>query len=246
MTVDVLAIGAHPDDVELGCAGTLAKLGAQGHSFAILHLTRGERASRGDPETRAQEAREAGKILGAREVVFLDLGDGGMRVDEESEERLIETLRRLRPSLVLGPPPGDRHPDHARGHRLVQDCAFFSGLRKRGTGEPHRPARVLSYMLHDPFPPTLVVDVSAHWSTKERALAAHRSQLYGEPASAESNSTTGAQAPATWVSSRTFWRAIEGRARHYGMAIGCEHGEPFWSPTPLAVDDLMAIAGATP
>lgn len=240
-TVDVLAIGAHPDDVELGCAGTLAKLGQQHRSFAILHLTRGERGSRGTAEIRQREAQEAGRILGASEVAFLDLGDGGLRTDADAEDQLISVLRRLRPRLVLGPPPSDRHPDHARGHCLVRDCAFFSGLVKRGQGEPHRPSRVLNYMLHDPFPPTLVVDVSEQWSIKERALAAHSSQLHG--ARERDDETDDAKDPetTTWISSRVFWRAIEGRSRHYGMVIGCEHGEPFWSGTPLAVSDLMML-----
>ncbi len=247
MTVDVVAIGAHPDDVELGCAGTLLRLAAAGRSFAIVHLTRGERGSRGTPPLRVVEAEEAGRILGASEVLFLDCGDGGLRVDSRSEDQVIGALRRLRPKLVLGPPPADRHPDHERAHRLVRDACFYSGLGKRGAGAPHRPSTVLSYLLHDSTVPTLVVDVAATWSRKVEALAAHRSQFAvpsrdAEPWAVRNEPSAARDQPATRVSSRAFWDAIEGRARHYGQLVGCELGEAFYAATPLQVDDLMTVA----
>ena len=242
MSVDVLAIGAHPDDVELGCAGTLAALRGQGHSFAIAHLTRGERASRGTARVRREEALEAGRVLGADEVVFLDLGDGGLRVDQDAEDQVIQIIRRFEPELLLGPPAADRHPDHERAHRLVRDAFYYSGLVKRGKGEAHRAATFLSYMLNDFFAPTVVVDVSATWQTKERALLAHKSQLHGPTAGVEGRAPS--PGPETRVSSALFWQAIEGRARHFGALIGCAFGEAFWSPTPLAVRDLLSVCGA--
>jgi len=187
--LDVLAIGPHPDDVELGCGGTLALAARQGRRVGILHLTRGERGTRGTPEQRLAEAEQAAAALGAVELAFLDCGDGALRSGEPEEDALIEVLRTWRPELVLGPPRHDRHPDHERGHRLVAAAAFYSGLRARGsrTMAAHRPAAVFSYMQHHSFEPTFVVDVTAVWEAKMAALAAYRSQLYQPVAPAAGN-----------------------------------------------------------
>ncbi len=238
-TVDVLAIGAHPDDVELGCGGTLAKLVGSGRRVAILHLTRGERGTRGTVEERRREAEAAGAALGARRVDFLDLGDGALRTGEPEEDALIAHLRRLRPEIVFGPTPEDRHPDHGRAHRLVEAAAFYAGLARRApeSGAPHRPAAVFGYMQHDPFAPSFIVDITAFWERKLQALAAYESQLHQEGrARAE---------PPTKVASREFARAVEGRARHFGLMIGVEFGEPFWSRRPLAVGDpwMLRVEG---
>lgn len=237
LKLDVLAIGAHPDDVELGCGGTLALLAEQGRKVGIVHLTRGERGTRGTAEEREAEARAAGAALGASTVDFLDCGDGSLRNGEAEEDALIELLRRYRPEVVLGPTPRDRHPDHGRAHRLVEDACFYAGLRRRAEGrggEPHRPAVSYSYMQNDAFEPAFIVDISRVWEKKLASLACYSSQLYG-PKSSER------QEPATKVASREFAQAVEGRARHFGMLIGVELGEPFWSRLPLAVADLLAI-----
>jgi bacillithiol biosynthesis deacetylase BshB1 len=270
--VDVLAIGAHPDDVELGCGGTLALLAREGRRVGILHLTRGERGTRGTPEQRLAEAERAAEALGAAELAFLDCGDGGLRAGEAEEDALIEVLRTWRPELVLGPTPHDRHPDHGRAHTLVEAAAFYSGLVARGSGRAHRPAAVFSYMQHDLFAPSFLVDVTAAWETKIEALGAYRTQLYHPPGSPESPGSPGpagprgsprpsgspgpagpgapevgledeedAGGPVTKVSTREFWLAVEGRARHFGELIGAELAEPFWSRLPIAVADLMAI-----
>lgn len=231
--LDVLAIGAHPDDVELGCGGTVARLVTEGRRVGILHLTRGEAGTRGTPEEREQEAEAAARALGAELVGFLDCGDGALRHGTAEEDALIAVLRRWRPEILLGPTPADRHPDHGRAHRLVRDAAFYAGLRSRGEGEPHRPGAVFSYMQHHAFEPSFIVDVSGHWQTKRQALAAYDSQLY-RPGSEHDG-------PATKVASREFALAVEGRARHFGLMIGAELGEPFWSPLPLAVGDVMAL-----
>jgi LmbE family N-acetylglucosaminyl deacetylase len=154
---------------------------------------------------------------------------------EAEEDALIAVLRRWRPDVVLGPTPDDRHPDHHRAFRLVAAAAFYSGLARRGEGAPHRPAAVYSYMQHDPFEPRFVVDVTATWERKLAALAEYRSQLHqpGLPARDE---------PPTKVASPEFRAAVEGRARHFGLLIGAELGEPFWSPTPLAVNDPLDVA----
>lgn len=240
MKLDVLAIGAHPDDVELGCGATVAKLARAGRSVGILNLTRGEAGTRGTAEERRLEAEEAARALGVVELRFLDCGDGSLRSGPEEEDALIEALRELRPELVLSPTPYDRHPDHIRAHRMVQACCFYSGLLARGTKNhpTHRPAAVFSYMQHDSFEPAFVVDVSDSWDAKLLSLAAHRSQIHrpGEAAGSEP-----AGAPLTKVSSPDFFFAIEGRARHFGNLIGATYGEPFWSPLPIAVGDLFAI-----
>ncbi len=235
-TVDVLAIGAHPDDAELACGGTLALLAAAGCRVGLLHLTAGEAGSRGSAQERRHEAEKAAAALGAATLGFLDCGDGGLRHGAAEEDALIAELRRLRPELVLAPSPADRHPDHGRAHRLVVDACFYSGLVRRGSGAPHRPAAVFAYMQHDPFPPSFVVDVSATWERKERALDAYESQLH-QPRQGEA----AASGVVTKVSSPEFRRAIAGRAQHFGMMIGAAYGEPFWSSLPLAVRDPLGI-----
>ena len=238
MTVDVVAFGAHPDDVELGCGGTLAKLVGAGRSVGIVHLTRGEAGSRGTAERRRAEAEAAAAALGASELRILDFGDGALRHGIDEEEILIAIFRELRPELVFAPTPVDRHPDHARSHLLVRECAFYAGLRKRGSGTPHRPAALFSYPQHDPIEPAFIVDVTATWDAKMRALDAYESQLHrasDDEGDRRSGETAGD--PPTKIASRAFRLAVEGRARHYGQLIGAELGEGFLSPTPLAVAD---------
>lgn len=239
MKLDVLAIGAHPDDVELGCGATLAKLARQGRTVGILHLTRGEAGTRGSAEERLAEAEKAAAALGAAELAFLDCGDGSLRTGPEEEDALIEVLRTWRPEVVLSPTPHDRHPDHGRAHRMVEAAAYYAGLAgraaKRGPS-PHRPAAVFSFMQHDSFEPSFVVDATAGWEAKMESLRAYRSQLFIAPEGADEG-----EAPITKVSTREFWLAVEGRARHFGQMINAELGEPFWCRGPLAVSDPMAI-----
>jgi N-acetylglucosamine malate deacetylase 1 len=237
MKLDVLAIGAHPDDVELGCGGTLAGLARQGRRVGILHLTRGESGTRGTAEERLAEAERAAAELGASDLAFLDCGDGGLRTGPAEEDALIEVIRAWRPEVVLGPTPRDRHPDHERSYRLVEAACFYAGLARRGEGPPFRPAAVFSYMQHDAFEPSFVVDVTASWDAKLRALAAYRSQLYQGAREEEEERDE----PVTKVSTREFALAVEGRARHFGALVGAELGEPFWSRLPLAVSDVLAV-----
>jgi bacillithiol biosynthesis deacetylase BshB1 len=235
MKLDVLAIGAHPDDVELGCGGTLAVQAAGGRKVGILHLTRGEMGTRGTAGERIAEAEAAARALGAVEMDFLDCGDGGLRTGPAEEDALIAKLRLWQPDLVLGPTPSDRHPDHGRAHRLVEAACFYAGLRSRApeAGAPFRPAAVFSYMQHDHFIPSFLVDVTAGWEAKIESMRAYRSQLHGGGASAGG--------PVTKVSTPEFWHAIEGRARHFGELISAAYAEPFWSRGPLAVADPVSI-----
>jgi bacillithiol biosynthesis deacetylase BshB1 len=236
VTVDVLAVGTHPDDAELGCGGTLALLARAGRRVGLLHLTCGEAGTRGTPAERRREAEEAAGILGVAELEFLDFGDGALRAGPAEEDALIAVLRRLRPELVFGPTPSDRHPDHARAHRLLADACFYAGLARRGDpvadGAPHRPAAVFSYMQHDPFEPAFLVDVGATWEVKMRALDAYSSQIHPG-----GSAPAGRPGPPTKVASREFRLAIEGRARHFGLLAGAEFAEPFASRLPLAVAD---------
>jgi bacillithiol biosynthesis deacetylase BshB1 len=236
MKLDVLAIGAHPDDVELGCGATLALMARQGRKVGILHLTRGEMGTRGTAEERIAEAQAAARALGAVVMDFLDCGDGGLRTGPAEEDALIAKLREWRPELVLGPTPHDRHPDHGRAHRLVEAACFYAGLRNRAPekGPPYRPGANFSYMQHDHFAPSFLVDVSAVWEAKIESMRAYRSQLHGGGA-------IDPQGPVTKVSTPEFWHAIEGRARHFGELIGVALAEPFWSRIPLAVGDPMSL-----
>jgi bacillithiol biosynthesis deacetylase BshB1 len=248
MKLDVLAIGSHPDDVELGCGGTLALLARQGRRVGILHLTRGELGTRGTAEERRAEAEGAAQALGAVELAFLDCGDGGLRTGAVEEDALIEVLRTWRPEMVLGPTPHDRHPDHGRAHRLVEDACFYAGLANRGNrgdrgnlgkgGTPvtaFRPAASFSYMQHDPFDPSFIVDVTATWEVKLQALRSYRSQLF------QPGAQPGRDEPVTKVSTEEFSLMTEGRARHFGALVGAAFGEPFWHRLPLAVADPFLL-----
>lgn len=238
-TVDVLAVGSHPDDVELCCGGTVARLVQSGRRVGIVHLTGGEAGTRGTAGERRAEAEAAAEALGVATLDQLDCGDGGLRGGAAEEDALIALFRRRRPELVLGPPPSDRHPDHHRAHRLVEAVCFYAGLAVRGDaadGAPHRPAAMFWYMQNDSFEPDFVVDVTAGWKRKMAALDCYASQIHRPGAAGDA-----AAGPPTKVSSPEFRLAIEGRARHFGALVGAAYGEPFGSRLPLAVADPMTL-----
>ena len=177
--VDVLAIAAHPDDVELTCGGTLARLKAAGYRFGIVDLTRGEMGTRGSAEIRGKEAARAAEILGAEFREALDLGDGGLRRGREEELAVIDVIRREKPRLILTPYPDDRHPDHRRAGQLVTDAAFYAGLRKLETAHPaHRPQQTVYFPTFDPQTPTFVVDVTPYIEIRRAAMRAFESQFH--------------------------------------------------------------------
>ncbi len=237
-TVEVLAVGAHPDDVELGCGGTLVHLARLGRRVGLLDLTRGEAGTRGTPETRAAEAAESARILGARFRDGLDLGDGNLRVDRAAELEVIAVIRRRRPRLVFAPLPNDRHPDHVRAGRLVTDAAFYAGLRSLETGlPPHRPQQVVYFPSTFLAEPTFLVDVTGTLETKLAAVRAFRSQFF-DPASKE---------PATFISSPEFLEGVTARARAFGRLANVGAAEGFVSPRPpLLADPLAAFDGYEP
>jgi bacillithiol biosynthesis deacetylase BshB1 len=228
MSVDLLVVGAHPDDAELGAGGTLALLAHRGKRTAILDLTRGELASRGTPAERAAEAAEAARVLGVAHRENAGLPDGGIDNTAEQRAAVIVVLRRLRPRVLLVPAAPDRHPDHAAAFALLHDANFLSGLGKLPGGEPHRAARIFGYHAYadQEREPTFVQDISETLELKLAALRAHASQFHN-PAYPGNE---------THVSSPEFWDNITTRAAYWGARIGVKYGEPFYAPTPLALD----------
>jgi bacillithiol biosynthesis deacetylase BshB1 len=234
-SVDIIFFGAHPDDVELSCGGTVAKCVQDGLRVAIVDLTRGEMGTRGTPQTRHREAANAAKALGATFRQQLDFGDGNLQTGREQELQIIEILRRATPQLVVGPWPDDRHPDHSRTGRIVTEASFYAGLRALETGlRAHRPQTVLYYLQNYMITPSFVVDVTKHWKTKMRSVAAYKSQFH-DPKSKE---------PVTFISDPKFLEMIEARGKHFGALIGTAYGEAFVTKQPPRVDDLLgAYAG---
>jgi bacillithiol biosynthesis deacetylase BshB1 len=230
MTVDIIFFGAHPDDIELSCGGTAAKLVKDGLRVGVVDLTRGEMGTRGTPQTRKREAQNAAKALGATFRQQLDFGDGNLRTGRDEELQIIALLRQWQPKLVVAPWPDDRHPDHTRTGRLVTEASFYAGLKSLKTDLPaHRPQTVLYYLQNYMVPPSFVVDVTTHWKTKMRAVAAYKSQFY-DPKSKEPN---------TFISDPKFLEMIEARGKHFGALIGAAYGEAFVSKQPPRVDDLV-------
>ncbi len=228
--VDVLAIGAHPDDVEMIAGGTLAKLAARGKTFAILDLTRGEMGSRGDAGTRQREALRAAGILGAAERITLDLGDGRLRDTDEARRQVIEIIRRLKPRLVLGHYWDDLHPDHVAAGQIVRSVMYPSGFfNYPAAGEPYRPHEYLFFMAHTPFQPGIIVDISGFFEKKMEAVRCYESQFHRPGAPGEG--------PPTLISSPGFFRLLETRARYFGSLIGREFGEPYFVTRALPMDD---------
>lgn len=238
MPVDVLAIAAHPDDVEMTCAGTLLRCRAAGQSFGILDLTRGEMGTRGSAATREREGQRAAEILGATFRESLDLSDGGLETGRDAELKLVDVIRREKPRLLITSYPDDRHPDHRRAGELVADAAFYAGLRKIETAHAaHRPQQTIYFSTGYLHAPTFVVDVTPFMEKRRDAIRAFRSQFH-DPESAE---------PETVLTQPAFLDMLEGRARHFGFLIGVEFGEGFVSRRPPRVDDLLgAFRGFEP
>ena len=228
---DLLFISAHADDTELSCGGTIVKAVKDGLRVGMIDLTRGEMGTRGTPEGRAREAAASARILGAAFRQHLDFGDGGLRTTREEELEIIDLVRRHRPKVVFAPYPDERHPDHARTGRLVTDASFYAGLRALKTKlAAHRPQAVVYYLQNYMWTPSFVVDVSASWETKMRAVAAFQSQFYN-PKSKE---------PESFISSKKFIDMIEARGKHFGALIGAAYGEAFVTKQPPKVQDVIA------
>lgn len=233
MKIDILAFGAHPDDVELAASGTIAKHIAEGKSVAVVDLTRGELGTRGNAELRAQESSKAGKILGISARENLALKDGLFEVNEESLKKVIEKIRNYRPEVVLANAISDRHPDHGRGAELVSRACFLSGLIKVHTNQDAwRPKAVYHYIQDRGIKPDFVVDISKYWQIKMDSIMAYSSQFYN-PDSKE---------PISPISSKEFIDFIEARAREYGRMVGVEYGEGYTVERPIGIEDITQIS----
>jgi bacillithiol biosynthesis deacetylase BshB1 len=235
---DVAAFCAHPDDAELVAGGTLALEAARGRRVALVDLTRGEAGSRGTPETRAREAAEAARILGAAHRESLALPDARLAPLPEQKDRVVEAVRRLRPRVVLLQHWEQRHPDHAAASRIVYDACFLAGLRsyEPGLGPAFRPEKLVyaaTMTEASDIVPTFVVDVTAVWETKMRAIAAFASQFTPAP---------GETGP---LPLDRFQEAVELSARRHGQRIGVRYGEGFVTREPLRVADLVALGGSS-
>ena len=232
MKLDILAIGAHPDDVELGCGGTLAKEIKNGKIVGILDLTKGELGTRGTDETRRVEADAAKNILGVAIRENLGIADGFFLNDKENQLKIIEVIRKYQPDVILSNAPHDRHPDHGKGSDLVNTSIFLSGLPKIENGlAAWRPKKHFHYIQWLPLEPNFVVDISGFIDTKVDACLAYKTQFF-DPNSDE---------PQTPISSKNFTDSIRYRAYDLGRLIGTEAGEGFISRSYIGVNNLDSL-----
>jgi len=237
MNLDILAIGAHPDDVELSCSGTLAKEIDNGKKVGILDLTRGELGTRGTPEIRDKEAKKAAQILGVKIRENLAFRDGFFCNDEEHQLEIIKILRKYKPKVVLCNAIYDRHIDHGKGSKLTSDACFLSGLRRIETSldgisqEAWRPQHVYHYIQWKNIKPDFVVDISNHIEKKMDSVKAYASQFY------DANSDQ----PSTPISSKNFLDSIRYRAADLGRIIGVEYAEGFTVERSVAVDSIFDL-----
>lgn len=230
--LDILAFGAHPDDVELGCGGTLFKLKKMGYRTGIVDLTEGELGSRGTVSQRQQEAAKAAKILKVDYRINLKIPDGNIEINLENRNRIIKEVRKQRPQLLLVPYQDDRHPDHVHTNRLVTEAWFYAGVKKILPEIPaHRPFRILYYLAKYEVQPSFVIDISEEFTMKCKSLQAYHSQFYNPEWPEEQ----------TFISSKCFIESVEFQARHFGWMAGVKYGEPFWIRETLALDDPIPI-----
>ncbi len=234
MKLDILAFGAHPDDVELGCGGTIAKEIANGKKVGIIDLTRGELGTRGSAEIRDQEAKNAAAILGVSIRENLNMRDGFFVNDEEHQLAVIKMIRKYQPEIVLCNAIDDRHIDHGKGSKLVADACFLSGLRRIETSYDNtnqtawRPKNVFHYIQWKSLTPDFLVDVSGFNDIRIEAIMAYDSQFY--------NPNT--KEPETPIATRNFLDSLKYRAQDLGRLIGVDYAEGFTSERPVAVNNL--------
>ena len=237
MSVQVLAIAAHRDDVELTCGGTLARAAALGQATGIIDRTKGEMGTRGTAELREREASRAAEILGVRERVNLGFPDAGIFNTNETRAALVREIRRLQPAVVLAPALSGRHPDHRITAELVRDACFLAGLAKYAPGSAaHRPKKVLHCLSYreDHVKPTFVVDVSDVFEKKMAAIQAYESQFAGA-----------VQAGEVFPTTESLFDVIRHHAAHYGSLIRVRYGEPFLTFETMRVDDVAALQVST-
>ena len=245
MNIDVLAFGAHPDDTELSCAGTLAALVKQGKKVVVVDLTRGEMGTRGTPEIRLKEAKKAAEILGLHSRDNLGLPDTELTNTRELQLPIIERIRHYKPHICILTAPVDRHPDHGHASTLLVDAVFYSGLRKietRGMDgklqEPHRPHHVLHYMQDQPLDPDFIFDITETIDLKEKAIKAFATQF---------NVSDPGDEPETYISDTGFFESLRARAKQLGHLGGFEYGEGFlYHKKPFPLIDFEFMLNTSP
>lgn len=233
--VDLLAIAAHRDDVELTCGGTLAKAARAGHRVGIIDLTQGEMGTRGDAATRATEAERAAKTLGVAIRLNAGMRDAHLQNDETSRKTVVALIRRTRPSVVILPFPVGRHPDHRVASELGRDACYLAGLAKYEPGkggEAYRPYKLLFALAYreDPVKPTFVVDISDVFETKMQAIRCYSSQFEGAKAAGE-----------VYPTGQDLYELIRVQSAHYGSLIRRHYGEPFYTPETQEVNDVLTL-----
>lgn len=237
MKLDLLAIGVHPDDVELGCSGTIINEIKKGKRVGVLDLTQGELGSRGTVETRYEEAAKAAKIMGVRVRENLKMNDGFFKNDEQHQRKLIVAVRKYQPEIVITNALSDRHPDHGRAGKLTTDSCFLSGLIKVKTTdekgndqEPWRPKYVFHYIQDRYHEPDFIIDITEVFEQRMEAIKAYTTQFY--------NPDNEDDGPQTYISTAAFLESVIARARVIGKKIGVEYGEGFTSEKSLGIKDL--------
>lgn len=235
--VDILAIGAHPDDVELGCGGTIAKLISEGKKVAIVDLTQGELGTRGTAETRYDEAQKAKEILGIHFRENLKIKDGFIENTEDNLRKIVQVVRKYQPEIVFSNAIDDRHPDHAKGQKLVSNGCFLSGLIKietlfgRQLQSAWRPKHIFNYIQWKEIEPHFVVDISGFMEKKVAACLAYSTQFYN-PNTSE---------PETPIATKEFLESITYRAQNLGRLSGCAYAEGFTTEKTLALKNFDGI-----
>ena len=242
MKVDILAVGVHPDDVELSACGTLLRHAALGYSFGLLDLTRGELGTRGSAAIRTREAYASAKLMGAKFRENLDLPDGFMQYGEEAIRKIITSIRSCQPRIVLANALDDRHPDHGRAAKIIADACFYSGLLKIETtdenGQPQgkwRPDAVYHYVQDRNRRPDFVVDITGHLPKKMECIRAYRSQFDDH----ENNEYK--EQASTPISGKDFMDFVQAKARSFGREAGFEHAEGFEVARYPGVTDLFDL-----
>lgn len=238
MKLDLMVMTVHPDDAELGAGGTIAKYVAEGKKVGIVDLTRGELGTRGTAETRKQEAADAAQILGVHVRENLGLRDGFFQNDEESQLAIIRCIRKYKPEIIITNALEDRHPDHGRASKLVNDAIFLAGLRRIETSlngevqEAYRPRLQLQLIQDKYIQPDIILDVSDYWDIKEKSILAYKTQF---------NASNDDDGPQTYISTPKFLEYTRARGREFGRNIQVAFGEGFTARKLLGVDDLFSL-----
>lgn len=237
MKLDALAFGAHPDDVELSCSGTMIKLAGMGYKTGVINLTKAELGTRGSAEIRQKEFAEAGVIMGLNVHKALDIPDGNVEVTWDNKLKIIKEIREYKPNIVFAPYWVVRHPDHGYTSNLVQEASFLAGLKKIDTSqEAYRPYKIIYYQSRFEFTPSFIVDISDVHDKKIEAIKAYKSQFFHEEMDKYGSDMI-------YISRPEFLDAIVTRARQYGNYIGVQFGEPFLVREAMHIKDPVEFFG---